>query len=569
MFDTSQDVVFETEVKTKLTISGCGTFESSETVCNTISLTTTDLKSFNKSNLHNSIATAIEEQKWYNIYNGSLTPKHLELLKVLNEKGISLFYLNGGGGSGKTVFLKTLFLALGCDLKKGGITVTPTGKAADVLKLHGFDARTLHSFIGWQTSENRAEYDKLLNSKYKKTFGELINDPSSEFYKLMAAAFEDKKFFCIDEVSMVNRDQYEVLMAIRDRFLGADAITILSGDFMQLLPVSTKECPTLPSGSKIETAMYRGKLHVIDFDTRYRSIQPEMNTLCTKLRNGVLQDEDEFYKACEYLSTIKILPKLDKSNAGLFADYTFITPTNPVRKSINKIFFEHFSGDTYTVKEKCFSKKGPNPKIATNIRNNMLFEQKLEFKIGMHVMFCSNDSQGKFANGEHGIITSVTLDKIDGSIKSIFVEKEKENNETETLEVFRKDFKEDLLEKMEGYDVHYQQFPLILAHAMTIHKSQGSGYKKLIIDLESIDEMTRTSDEARMERFRFFYTALTRTEDTDHLYFYGIDDTFFDVKKNTFRFERLYYYYMCIPDYARITFNSGINTNTSAVDTSF
>ena len=364
-------------------------------------------------------------------------------------------------------------------------------------------------------------------------------------------------------MSMISDVFIGVMFDILREFMSPDGIIVLSGDFMQLNPVSGA------SACRIITRMKEvGELYVLNFIVRYRSIQMPMNYHCTSYRSGDLnkygseKDMVAVNKFFNYLKTIKTLSKEDfSSNIGQFADYTFLTYTNTTRRDINRMFKEHFGGTEYSVNEILISDIGPEAKVRNNIRTLMMFDEVFKFKIGMHVMFCATDYNNyDYINGEHGIITGVTLDA-SGGIDSINVEKTSRATGTSVdLKVFRRDFTTDTLKKSEGYDVHYQQFPLELAHAMTIHKSQGSGYDKLIIDMGGIDSINKKeyiNPEADMKRCRLFYTALTRTVDTDHLYFYGIDETFFNVKKepgSNYETNRrsLYKRYINVPIYDKL-----------------
>lgn len=494
--------------------------------------------------------------KWYNNHKPNITPKHAEMLREINDNGTRIFVCSGGGGTGKTTELQCIVENSNC-LPEECVVVASTNKAADLLKERGFYAETLHALLGSQISKNDEEYDALLKIKYYQTFEELLKGKKSKFYDRFVEKFKDIKFFILDEISMVSDDYVKLMFSILKEFMHEDGIIILSGDYMQLDPVSG-----LSSCDRILKMKNDNELYVLHFDIRYRSFQATMNTKCTYFRDGTLKDEKQFNYFCNYLKTIKRLKTLNSSNVGEFVDYTFLTYKNKKREDINKLYFDYFGGTKYKSKEIVVRNSGPSKEVLDEIRASMTFDRIFEFKIGMHVMFCATYYVNRdYTNGEHGIIDDLTTDD-DGEVLSIFVKKtSNQTGQLEIIEVFKQDFMVDLLKKVSGYDVLYRQFPLVLAHAMTIHKSQGSGYKKLIIDLGSIDRITKnmymTQEEADTLRCKLFYTALTRTEDTDHLYFYGISDSFFDTKKypsgKEYRRSALKHRYVDVIDHKKLT----------------
>jgi len=550
MLDIVEDVVLETEVKTKLIFDNYEEKDGTETIAkvnlNNIDVTNVLIK---KPKRKKRTRFFSEIPTWFEQDFGYLPANQYRIVEGVKERGVRFYFFNGCGGSGKTESLKSLIVNLGFDTKTDSNVLVPTGKAADVAADRGFDAVTFHSASQWQVSKNRNEFDELMVKIHGSNFQDLIDDPNSEYSKKMIDNFRGKKFICVDEISMITDEQFEVILSLVDTFMDSDAIALFSGDFMQLPPPGET---LYPCGSMIVDLKKSGELEIINFEKRFRSLQPEMNDFCVNLRNGVYLDKAEFYEACEYLKTIKVLPKLNKNNLAQFTDFTYITYTRDERDRVNDLYLEYFPGFEYLIKEIQVSFKGPDQVVLCKIRGNMTCLPFLKFKIGMHIMFSTNDSLGRFVNGEHGTIKGVTLDS-DGEIDTIDVEKFcRVRNNTVIINVERKDYKADVLKQDEGYDVHFKQFPLELAHAMTIHKAQGSGYKKLIIDLSSIDSLP---EHKSMLRFRLFYTAITRTIDTDYLYFHGIGSDFFDCKNR----KKLYSRYICKPDYDLLTFKFGIN----------
>ncbi len=106
----------------------------------------------------------------------------------------------------------------------------------------------------------------------------------------------------------------------------------------------------------------------------------------------------------------------------------------------------------------------------------------LQLKVGAQVMFIKNDTaeRGKrFFNGKIGIVSSLEKDKIfvqcKGEPDEIEVKKEKWENIRYSLNKTNRNLEEEVLGS-------FTQFPLRLAWAITIHKSQGLTFEKAIID---------------------------------------------------------------------------------------
>ena len=110
-------------------------------------------------------------------------------------------------------------------------------------------------------------------------------------------------------------------------------------------------------------------------------------------------------------------------------------------------------------------------------------EGVLRLKLGAQVMFVKNDAKREFVNGTIGKVVQLEVDKIvvqiedkDGNAKNIEVEKQTWEILRYTLASDGSDIKTDTIGS-------FKQYPLKLAWAMTIHKSQGKTFDKVIIDL--------------------------------------------------------------------------------------
>jgi ATP-dependent exoDNAse (exonuclease V) alpha subunit len=106
--------------------------------------------------------------------------------------------------------------------------------------------------------------------------------------------------------------------------------------------------------------------------------------------------------------------------------------------------------------------------------------EELILKIGAQVMFVKNDSEGRWVNGTIGIVEKLGNNVIAVSVGDVVHEVEPEKWKTIGYEFSEE--KGEIAEKTLGT---YTQFPLTLAWAITIHKSQGKTLERVIIDLGS------------------------------------------------------------------------------------
>jgi ATP-dependent DNA helicase PIF1 len=104
-------------------------------------------------------------------------------------------------------------------------------------------------------------------------------------------------------------------------------------------------------------------------------------------------------------------------------------------------------------------------------------DEALQLKVGAQVMFLRNDSDQRWVNGSVGIVTKIS--------STVFVEIDGEEHEVQPAiwEKFKYSYSAATKELKRDIVAEFQQFPLRLAWAVTIHKSQGKTYDRAIVDL--------------------------------------------------------------------------------------
>lgn len=373
-------------------------------------------------------------------------------------------FLTGKAGTGKTTFLR--FIRENC-AKKMAI-VAPTGVAAinaGGVTIHSFFQLPLSPFIpetkGFVRGSEEASNKHTLIGRLRL---------NSERRKVL----QELELLVIDEVSMVRCDVLDaidvVLRHVRhnynERFGGVQVLFI--GDLFQLPPV-VKE----PEWSLLRAyydSPYFFASHVvkddppvfIEFDKIYRQTEEQFINLLNKVRNNQMDADD--LKALNK----RYLPSFFGNGAD---GYILLTTHNEKAREINTSELFKLPGKIFTYKAEV---KNDFPSTAFPA------DDSLQLKLGAQVMFIKNDAEARrYFNGKIGIVTELGEEKIMVQCKNeeaaIEVKKEKWDNIRYTVDKTTRQLNEDVLGS-------FSQYPLRLAWAITIHKSQGLTFEKAVID---------------------------------------------------------------------------------------
>ena len=372
----------------------------------------------------------------------------------------SHIFLTGKAGTGKTTFLKNLPLKT----YKRMVVVAPTGVAA--INAGG---QTIHSFFqlpfGPQIPENalgNAFHAKTLASQYQKLNKKKIN--------LMRSL----DLLIIDEISMVRADVLDAIDAVLRRirrsqkpFGGVQLLMI--GDVHQLAPVAKPEewevlspyydTPYFFGSQVLKKAPYV----CVELEHIYRQHDEDFITLLNKVRNNRMDAE------CVRLLNTRFKPNfVPKDDEG----YITLTTHNYQADQINE-------SKLAAIKEKSLIFKAEVH--GTFPENTYPTKEELELKVGAQVMFIKNDPNPEkvFFNGKIGRL--VGYDENEGTVtvesegEHITVPKLKWQNMEYSINAESQDIEETEIGS-------FTQIPLRLAWAVTIHKSQGLTFDKVIVD---------------------------------------------------------------------------------------
>lgn len=243
------------------------------------------------------------------------------------------------------------------------------------------------------------------------------------------------------------------------------------GDLFQLPPVYEKDWPVLRNFYKgpyfFDSRAFQ-KFPVLTFELTqvYRQKDPVFVEILNSIRNGYADSE--------------MLDKLNAHynpnlNANWLKDYVTLSTHNQLVNEINQQRLMELDGEAHTFKATI---TGDFPKDAYPA------EDELVLKVGAQVMFIKNDSSGKkqYYNGRTGRITAMGP----GNIRLTFLDDGSEFEVIpETWQNVKYALAEDEQKVNEQNNGSFSQYPLRLAWAITIHKSQGLTFEKAVIDVDA------------------------------------------------------------------------------------
>ncbi|MBD3903078.1 helix-turn-helix domain-containing protein [Chryseobacterium sp. Ch-15] len=367
-------------------------------------------------------------------------------------------FLTGKAGTGKTTFLNEFVKKT----KKKHIVVAPTGIAAinaGGVTIHSMFGLPLRTFL--PTSER-------IDSSIANNIIDL--QQHFKYRKDKLKLLREVEVLIIDEVSMLRADVLDMmdfsLRFIRrnnQRFGGVQMLFI--GDLYQLPPVVRDEhvlkmfynSPFFFDSLAIKDI----PLLTIELTKVYRQTDEGFLEILNAIRDGDVANID-----FNHLN--------ERYNPGFEAGeepYVYLCSHNKMADDINQ----------EKLKDIKVSPKSYEAKLFGEFKENQYpNEQFLELKVGAQVMFIRNDITGekKYFNGKLGEISSLDENEVkvilEGSEREITVKREVWEQKKYSLDT-DKNIKEEVLGS-------FEQFPIKLAWAVTIHKSQGLTFDKVIID---------------------------------------------------------------------------------------
>lgn len=384
--------------------------------------------------------------------------------RFINQTNRHVF-LTGKAGTGKTTFLKHIL----ANTHKKAAVVAPTGIAA--LNAGG---TTIHSMF-------QLPFGIFVPQQVFTTSSNLqLTDRSSLIKKHHVSAqkravIRELELLIIDEVSMLRCDILDAMDAMMRHVRGKHHLSfggvqvLFIGDLHQLPPIAKEEEWNILSAFYKSIHFFEARVLqenpplLIELEKIHRQNNPEFISLLNNLRNNQLSKKDadllnQFYK--------------EGFRQHTNGHYITLTTHNYKANQINQQFLNdlHTTAFEYEAETK-------------NDFPEHLFplESKLILKKGAQVMFIKNDISGKqrYFNGKLATVKNLQSNSIEVAFEDgsgITVEKYTWQNKRFSLDPSSNDIKEEII----GEFIHY---PIKLAWAITVHKSQGLTFDRAVLDI--------------------------------------------------------------------------------------
>lgn len=390
------------------------------------------------------------------------------ILTLVNQTNRNIF-LTGKAGTGKTTLLHKIINTC----YKNTVVVAPTGIAAlnaGGVTIHSMFQLPFASFL--PTLSNPPIVNEFLRFENRFSLRKHF-----QMHKNKQQVIRNMELLIVDEVSMLRADvldamDYMLQFIRKDKRPFGGVQVLFIGDLLQLPPVvKQEEWEVLKHYYK---GMYffqsevitQNPLLYVELETIYRQTDKLFISILNHLRENQLTSED--IKQLEKY----VQPDFPKKH---LKDYVTLTTHNAKADAMNQREMSKLSSPLFSYEADIVD---DFPEYLYPI------EKVIQLKEGARVMFIKNDISGEhlFFNGKMGTVVSLSEGeitvKLDGG-RVINVERYEWENVRYKLNETTKDIEEERLGS-------FTQYPLRLAWAITIHKSQGLTFEKAILDLASV-----------------------------------------------------------------------------------
>jgi ATP-dependent exoDNAse (exonuclease V) alpha subunit len=394
----------------------------------------------------------------------------VQALNIL-KSGENVF-LTGSAGAGKTYVLNQYIEYLKSRKVRVAVTAS-TGIAATHM-----NGNTIHSWsgIGIKDRLNPADLRTMDTKKYLKT------------------NIEKVKVLIIDEISMLHRNQLDLVNMVLKHFKNSksgfgDIQVIFSGDFFQLPPIG--DTPIRDRFAFMSAAWVEADLKVCYLTEQHRQTNNSLNGILNEIRTGTVSKNSILHLQNAALTKLK-----DSW------DPTKLYTHNVDVDRINKTELSKLSGKTKIFK----AKTQGNPKILESFKKSVQAAEVIDLRIGAKVMFVKNNPDLGYINGSLGEVIDFDSEIGFPVVRLLNGKKIIAAHDSWSID-------DDGGKSLAKYD----QVPLRLAWAITVHKSQG-----MTLDAAEID-LSKTFEKGQG------YVALSRLKELENLKLLGFNNTAIEV----------------------------------------
>ncbi|MCR1809796.1 ATP-dependent RecD-like DNA helicase [Sulfurospirillum sp. hDNRA2] len=383
-----------------------------------------------------------------------------KLIDILKKENV---LLTGGAGVGKSYLVGEVVT----ELRKIGKQVVVLGSTG--VSAVNVGGQTLHSFFAFGICNHLDELTR--HDRYTKA-------RLMEIKKVLTRC----DLLVIDEISMVSADLLDMIY-YRLRNAGFEGSVLFVGDFFQLPPVSKGKDDSLWGGFEyaFESSSWNAfEPVIVELTITKRTHDVQFFEHLGKIRRGILEND-----------TIAYLEAL-RANVGVWDnDPTVLFGRNKEAEMLNIQKLAQIESEPIVLKAK---EKVHEQSLHVNKiegwKNALPIPVDLTLKVGAKVLFCTN-KWGKYYNGETGIVRAIEGESVLVEKAGEWVKVERQEYTLHENVVMEGEVKEKPL-------VSLEQFPLKLAYAITIHKSQGMSIDSLVCNINNIFEKSQ------------FYVAISR-----------------------------------------------------------
>ena len=412
-----------------------------------------------------------------------------DVLRYLRTIPAGITFIYGKAGCGKTHLIKRLVSEIsGCQV------LTPTNLAASLYR----GARTIHSFFsgaldkldeGYQNPDN-------LSNKNLESFGYIL---------------KHLKLLIIDEISMVRADLFEMMNQICQKAMSSNSPfggipLVLVGDMFQLPPIVSEDA--VLEYLKIEYGgIYFFNSHIIQKEIQ--NIKLFELTKSHRQANDptFVKILDAFREPLSPERKVEIMNAINSRVTDEFPkDAKYIASSNDEVRQVNTNKLSELPGGIKTIDaEYTILKKGgtehitlrhsdlPSKEEINEIILPSAYDSQLTFKIGAEIVFCKSSKYWGYVNGNFGTIQGFNGEyftiKLKDSDNIVMCPNPNDRFKFDQMNEYRYDMEYDTqkhkLVRKKPFIQKTKQFPIKLAYAFTIHKSQGQTYDNVILDLNS------------------------------------------------------------------------------------